>query len=269
MRCINDILLSETLLAIFKCLEIKEVVKVREVCKQWWKLVDENRTFWRILVLSERSLERIQSTVSHFDEKSGSTLEEVSTIVKKYEDSQDFNQLTGLVLNSSQTLQAFWIKLQSDVFQARAFLTIFEDSLLLMLPNLVDFRIWSGDPKVQLLVQSSRNRHGSLRILWVTSLQLQPPVHLHVSHPILFQALVSLQMSKGDSHSTFRCLLSHCSQTLKHLTIFLRQPARGQEVLPLQFARLEVLQLWMVRIMWDCHFPTWMAVPPTLKHFCP
>jgi len=41
-------------------------------------LTDENRAFWRVVSLPERNLEEIQSVVDQFDEKSGSTLEEIS-----------------------------------------------------------------------------------------------------------------------------------------------------------------------------------------------
>jgi len=112
MRCINDVLLSEIVLTTLKELETKEVVRAREVCKSLLKLVDETKTFWRILKLLEGSLEEIQSTIDQFDEKSGSTLEDVSFAVKR-EQSQDFNQLARLMLKSKQTLQALIIIIES------------------------------------------------------------------------------------------------------------------------------------------------------------
>jgi len=76
--CINNVLPSETLLATFKTLETKEVVKVREVCRLWLKLLDENRAFWMTVLHTEGRLEEIQSVVDQSDEKSASNLEELS-----------------------------------------------------------------------------------------------------------------------------------------------------------------------------------------------
>jgi len=75
----NKALLPETLLSTFKRLTPQQVVKVREVCKQWLELVNENRALWRILEISKvRSPEEAQAVLDQYDERSGSTLEAVS-----------------------------------------------------------------------------------------------------------------------------------------------------------------------------------------------
>lgn len=80
---INDGLPSEALLTILKNLKTREVVKMRAICKLWSKLVDENRTFWRDSELQESNQEDIEAAVNQFDEKSGSTLEEIRIVLKE------------------------------------------------------------------------------------------------------------------------------------------------------------------------------------------
>lgn len=64
----------------------------------------ENRALWRILRLCERNVDEIKSVVDHFDEQSGSTLEETSYTVKEEESQLD--QLTGSI-SSPVDLSAF------------------------------------------------------------------------------------------------------------------------------------------------------------------
>jgi len=56
-------------------------------------------------------------------------------------------------------------------------------------------------------------------------------------------------------------VLSHCSQSLKHLFIRLKSQVPGEELSSLQFPNLEVLEL----TEGNNRFPAWMVVPPTLK----
>lgn len=65
------------MLSSFKCLETREVVEARGVCKRWSGIINENRPLWRILAFSSRTSEEARAVVDQFDEKSGSTIEEV------------------------------------------------------------------------------------------------------------------------------------------------------------------------------------------------
>jgi len=246
-RYINDVLPSETIPSTFKNLETKEVVKAREICKLWLKLVDETKTFWRILKLLEGSLEEIQSTLDQFDEKSGSTLEEISFAVKR-EQSQDFNQLANTILKSNQSLQVVIITLKAYSSHVPQEIKILADSLLLGLPHLVHFRSSNDTSKVQLL-SSNTGRPGILQTLWIPTLKSPPYIDLRVSHPNKFQALSSLKVDDFQTYSTWRSVLSHCSQSLKHLSCVIHSLSleealeKEEEVLPLQIPRLEVLEL--------------------------
>jgi len=223
------------------------VVKAREICKLWLKLVDETKTFWRILKLLEGSLEEIQSTLDQFDEKSGSTLEEISFAVKR-EQSQDFNQLANTILKSNQSLQVVIITLKAYSSHVPQEIKILADSLLLGLPHLVHFRSSNDTSKVQLL-SSNTGRPGILQTLWIPTLKSPPYIDLRVSHPNKFQALSSLKVDDFQTYSTWRSVLSHCSQSLKHLSCVIHSLSleealeKEEEVLPLQIPRLEVLEL--------------------------
>ena len=197
LRRIKDVLPSETLLIIFKTLETKKVVKVREVCKLWSKLVDENRAFWKILLLPERKLEENESTVDQFDEKSGSTLEEISFVLK-HKDFQNLEQLVRLILKSKQVLNLVDIKSTSLTYLGLQSLQTLSDSLLLKLPNLFDFRTSISASKVQ-LQWASAIKSGSLQILWIPSLQSSFSSLLHVSNPIFFQTRTSLKVEMNGT----------------------------------------------------------------------
>jgi len=131
--------------------------------------MDENRAFWRTVLLSERKLEEVQSVVDQLNEKSGSTLEEISFEVKG-DSSQDFSQLVESIFKSRQVLQVLHMGLDYAALQgsraltALTTLTTLTISLLLKLPNLVDLRASPSASKVRLL-RASAIKFGSLQIL--------------------------------------------------------------------------------------------------------
>lgn len=76
---INDCLPHDILFSIFRCLDPYQVFNIRGTCKDWKKIIDENRTFWQTLVVErELSLDVVEPLLELYDEKSGSTLKEVS-----------------------------------------------------------------------------------------------------------------------------------------------------------------------------------------------
>ena len=98
--------------------------------RRCWKRPD---LFWRVLQIQESSLEVILEAIDQFDQKSGSTLEEISFTVG-YE-SRGFDRIAESILKSSETLLAINVSRVSFKFP-KALL----DALLLGLPNLIDFR---------------------------------------------------------------------------------------------------------------------------------
>lgn len=95
-----------------------------------WKRPD---LFWRVLQIQESSLEVILEAIDQFDQKSGSTLEEISFTVG--DESRGFDRIAESILKSSETLLAINVSRVSFKFP-KALL----DALLLGLPNLIDFR---------------------------------------------------------------------------------------------------------------------------------
>jgi len=252
--CINHVLPPENFLLTFKCLETKEVMKAREVCRFWGILVDENKALWRIIELSGKGLEEIQSVVEQFDKKSGSTLEEISMIIKR-ERLQGFSRLAELLQKSEETLQSIRIQiLGSDPDSQR--LQIF--TKLLLSANLIDFRITGDSPSVVKLNFSENPKTNTryLQILWLPLVWDLPS-----SHPTLFKTLTSLKVTTAFDDSTCRKLISPSAPSLKHLNIATNSTNDRVSTPPLQLPKLQVLELQDL----SHEFPTWMVVSSTLK----
>lgn len=56
----------------------QQVVKLRLICKQWSQIIDENRSFWQIVEVPRGTIEDSHSTLNLFDQRSPSTLKEIS-----------------------------------------------------------------------------------------------------------------------------------------------------------------------------------------------
>jgi len=250
---INDILPSEILVSAFKRLNSKQVVQVREVCKEWQKLVDENRMFWRILVLSIETFEGAQAVMDQFDEKSGSTMEGVELEINRL-----IWQTQGLIhslQNSRASLSTVVIKvpLPGGIGESLA------ETLLLTLPNLADFRVGNLNLRRCQLLRVTRADPEKLQVLWIPSFPNLP------NQRPLFQTLTSLRISRIYHHSEWREILALCSKTLKHLDIGLKSGRLDEIIFPLEFSLLEVFEIRLG----EENFPTWMVVPQSLKLFDP
>lgn len=250
---INDILLPENHLLTFKLLDWKEIATLREVCKRWNKIIDKNKYFWRILRLSGLSPQDLQSVFNQFDAKSGSTLEEVFMIINpEVVADSEFRPLIESIKKSKNTLSILAIESTDCPDEALQFNTI---SLLLESPKIVDFRLMTeSSNRVHL---SRASNLDSLRVLWLPSLW-----QLHETHPSLFKTLTSLQvLGVRYGHSKWRRILTHSSQSLKHLGVRME---KAEKLFPLQLPSLEVLELEVTSEN-GYEFPTWMLVKPTLK----
>ena len=120
-------------------------------------------------------------------------------MVIKQKESQDFNELAESILKSSQALQAFNIGMRCTSYSSRGLGNFikFKDLLLLKLPNLVDFRF-----RVSLPSFSSEQAWIS-QILWIPSLQLQPPASsLSTRQPSNYHSNPCLSQIRG-SYSSF------------------------------------------------------------------
>jgi len=61
----NDALDAEVLILIFKKLPLRKLARIRLVCPKWRNIIDDNKTFWRTLILSNVTLKVAQSSVRH------------------------------------------------------------------------------------------------------------------------------------------------------------------------------------------------------------
>lgn len=250
------------------------MAQVRKVSKQWAKLVDENRQFWRVVELpkigitkegssEDGPLEKIQSAVDQFDKMSGSTLEEVSISLqfKLITDVRQLQKVIEMLQKSERTLLSLEIKVQDDLaFQSDHF-HVLKDSLL-SFPNLVQCKLVLPFVYVKLL-SKSRPRAGHMQVLWISGLETPKLGYLPSSRSDLFNKLTSLSvMHVNTGHSEWRRILSPSSQSLKHLRANPRDEQGGAgEIEPLHFPNLEVLEIFSGELQ----FPAWMVVPPTLK----
>lgn len=170
------------------------MVKVREVCKEGSKLVDDNRIFWRIFwrildlepsiwrrneveeilrfqrLPARRSLQQTQSIIEQFDNKRGSTLEKVMIELKPKEYNAEITQISQVLRKSKQTLLLVEIRgTSAGTLGFRNLVT----SLLTGLSNLVDFRLTDGTSRIKFSIKNPE-RFRSLQVLWLPRLSVLP-----------------------------------------------------------------------------------------------
>lgn len=73
---------SDVLLSIFSHLDFRHRPIERAVCKDWLAVVDNNKSLWRVFEWIQKEKESPRTIVNWFDDKSGSSLEEVSISYK-------------------------------------------------------------------------------------------------------------------------------------------------------------------------------------------
>jgi len=265
--CINDFLPSEILIFVFKWLNFEFVVVTRLVCRQWLQVIDESKSFWRIVELLEDSLQGHQSVIKQFDVKSDSTLKEVS--IELNDDSDDYTYANSLqkfsttLKKSSESLHKFCVQVAKQRSEdSNGLLEPLLQTLLPDLPRLEECRVLQEIQRYKVRVKreaaakrtdGTQERH--LQILWLPSL-----FELPSDHPKLLKSLRSLQVEKYYRHEEWRRILVQPSKTLRHLSIRIEK-GRGERIEPLHFPCLEVLDVLEL----GNGFPNWMSVPLKLK----
>lgn len=209
-------------------------------------MIDENKTLWRVLRFSEKSLEEIKSILGQFDEKPGSTLEEIAFKVK-WQAFLYFNQLVETILKFNQTLQVVTIT-SSKVYSSQ---------------ELSNFKVLTLNyaSEVQLQTNCSRTWNSSYSL---DSYSSSTPFHPSPCQPPKSFSSPLLPQSRQPSDPfNLEEPTPHCSQTLKHLSCEIDWLSAEEEVLSLQIPKLEVLELREMRQQ----FPIWLLVPPNMKLF--
>lgn len=193
------------------------MVKVREVCKEGSKLVDDNRIFWRIFwrildlepsiwrrneveeilrfqrLPARRSLQQTQSIIEQFDNKRGSTLEKVMIELKPKEYNAEITQISQVLRKSKQTLLLVEIRgTSAGTLGFRNLVT----SLLTGLSNLVDFRLTDGTSRIKFSIKTQRDsevfRFSGFRVFPFS----QP------NSALLFKTLTSFRLERDAEEFT-------------------------------------------------------------------
>lgn len=242
----------ELLLNVFKRLDSKEMVNIVRVSKDWLKIIDENKSLWRRLVLPERQSRWNTSIVELFHRKSCSSLQEINMQINFF-DSQ-IEEFSSLLKKSENTLHTLYLKGGTHAAIALS-------ELCWRLPKLtkciiVDSKKGHPSP-VKFVKPRFPNADGQiqdgLRVLWtVTTSSIERAIS---EDPCRLDQLVSLKLQDRIECFRLEALLRQSSKTLKHLSCRLR----SREPMPptLNLPLLEILELQHD----ETSFPSWLRIP--------
>lgn len=292
---INDLIPSELLFRTFQFFDEYEFVKLREICKSWLEIIDENRSLWQVVNLAREEITQYdeendihnvtgegknpewnEKVLKLFDDKSRSTLKEVSLKFEMYELDVDkggyqnrandwcFREFVQVLSKSRSTLRILSIEM-SNVPDA-----LLKDLLIgfdYRTMPLVDLRLWQGQYsvsscQVKILRKSEEvgkqvTKEGiALQVLWTCCLP-----NLLFEPDFIPRSLVSLRIERGCHAQKLHPLLKASRKQLRHLYLFII--AENWELETLHFPRLEVLELSLN--LENPEFPNWISCPSSLK----
>jgi hypothetical protein len=228
----------EILLSIFSNFDSNEVVVFRRVCKHFLDVIDNNKTLWRIFELIQQEGDDAypSQAIDLFDEKSGSTLEEVliqeSDINFKSMLRVDTTKHLLTVLDRSKAnLKSISIKiyecdkLLDQVLQLSKSLPRLRELVLRQRRMVIRFtsRFQNSDPSTR----------GHLRIL---SLPYLEGVEFG---SLLLDSLVSFGHEDMTSIIKLHSIISQFAETVVHLDLGTHDPTSSD---PLLCPRLKVVQ---------------------------
>lgn len=260
-----DRLSSELILGIFRNLDCQDRFSLMRVSKHWYQIVEENKSLWRRLVtLKVRKSESDLPLLFKFDEKSGSTLQEVSIFLEiKTEREDEVAKILQVLEKSKDTLQKVILE---DCSSARESSLEFLNGLIWRLPHLVDCKIksilWTSRVQFKELggnevaTECSENL-SNLRVLWCSLKDFT-----FTLDPQFLKNLASLWLKRTLEELVLRKLLDKASHTLKHLSIYPTNHEQNLSISPLQFPRLQVLE---ISLGLDSKLWSWLLILTTTK----
>ena len=255
MTSINDSLSPDLLFNIFKRLDCIETTKVRRVCKEWFEIIDEHKSFWRTLHLPKDSLEKWDPSILElYDRKSESTLEDVEIGVKVEMELQ--TQFFDILERSKATLKHLFLKSELSYFPDKQdpfhTLSAVESLRVLGWHHLCRVRLRRTSVKRDSQDDGS-NTASPLRVLWYGANR-----SVLQNNSARLKNLVSLDTTVALSSSEWRDLLEGPSGSLKHLTFSFKHGYKENHsgVPTLEFPKLEVLELDD-----GGNFPRWLLIP--------
>lgn len=236
------------------------MVKFTRVSKEWLETINETQHLWRRVVLPQRDGGWELSTLQFFDERTNSTLEEVSMELESLESNLDgFTKVLEKSKGHLRTICLYHRNLKLSSTVERSLL-----DLSLRLPQLSSFRIINSQPNRLVHLRSKKYYRNSdadanFKILW--GFQRGSISKLVDLAPHRLENLISLQIESFMDYRELNAILRHCSKTLKHLEIKL---ARLLDVnLPrVDLPCLEVLDIDALNINPHSHkIPSWLKIP--------
>lgn len=242
----------EILLDIFLNLASHQTVTLRSVCKEFLEVIDNNKSLWRVLEWKQQEEECPVQALEMFDEKSASTLREVSIFQAQGEPDDRFIEILDRSKNSL-TILSFTIRFLTIAFRLKMI------ELASNCQHLESMVLWYSDedslsllPKT-CLARSSRQsclgteRSRNLQVLWCFNLAKEWNGKLDVS------SLVSFADKAYYNSLQIRSFIIKFSSTLTHLFI---SSDNGITTPSLSCPSLRILE---GRFFYG--FPSWLAAP--------
>lgn len=251
---------SEILLSVLKRIDSREMVKFTRVSKEWLEIIGENKALWRRVVLPKREGGWELSTLQFFDERTNSTLKEVSMELESLETNLDgFMKVLEKSKGHLRTICLYNRNFDLSPSDEESLL-----DLSLRLSQLSSFRIINSQPNRLVHLRSRKDYRNSgaaanFKILW--GFQYGSISKLVDLAPHRLENLISLQIESFMDYRELNAILRHCSKTLKQHEIKL---ARLLDVnLPrVDLPCLEVLDINALDINTQSHkFPSWLTIP--------
>lgn len=233
------------------------MVRIMRICREWFKVIDEDTSLWRKLVLETKPKGRgaprpswkPEIEIIHlFDRKCNSRLirvevyDEISPI--------GVSSLMEVLEKSKETLQILDLNVRSFSHAQRVEL----DELCWRLPHLIHCNLASRESLVQ-LVEKIDDHLG--RMSKLESLSIFNAKKLSNSHPNILNNLVALRISSSMKHVDSRRILEIPSKTLKYLRLYFKS-AEPAGLTPLEFPRLQCLR---ISSLLHFQYPTWLKIP--------
>lgn len=253
---------SEILISIFTRLDCLELVQKKRVCRKYLEIVEENPSLWRSLDLLKEEWNFKSPSwkpwiLNLFDQKSQSSLKEVSIIVKfgQYGEVESFIKTLE---RSKQTLETLVIVVQAEegFYETAKALTELSD-LTWKLPNLVHCRVIDSRPTpVKLKVISTDKGPSSteLKVLWISK-----SVTLFHSRLHLLGNLTSLSINLDMSRTDWKRVLEVACSTLRHFKYDFGYEHPESTISNPPFSILRFPNLKLLQTSGDP--PTWFEIP--------
>lgn len=286
---------SDVLVPIFKNLNSKDMVQDMSVSKEWAQTINETKKLWRKLVLPNRERGWHLDILRQFDEKSESTLEEVSFKTNCFR-RPDFG-FNHYFEKNKASLTHLKITIDTEFF-SNTMMSDYQYSkkvseLPLKLPNLVDCRIMVNTEldrftervklvhhldETQRVITALLSEHlvgykeeeerkkalpdesSKLKVLWIP--HVSPILH---SHPEILDNLSSLHiLAPFDPSILSNLLRKGPANKLKHLGVVFRKapvftfnfaPPEGP-IVPVTLPQLRVLEISVEK-----EYPSWLRIP--------